>query len=430
MRLLRAGLALLLTGACVTRATADCTAFVDGRLVLPGAPAAPGTLVLEGQRVLAAGADATPPAGCARVPIPGRIVTAGLIDVSSSLGLSEIDQEDTTHDIDALGTDPIRAAFRAADGYNPRSVLVGVARLGGVTSAVVAPTGGTVSGQAAWVDLIGSTQDEAVVKAPVAMAVDLGGPAGSALRRLRELLEDARQFHLHRAAWDSGASRTFPWSRADLEALRPVFEREIPLLVGADRAGDIEAVLRFAAEESVRVVIRGGAEAHLVADQLAAAHVGVIVDPLVYGPGSYDQLHARSDNAARLHAAGVTVALSTFSGHNLRKLRQIAGNAVRDGLPWPAAVEAITAAPARIFGIDSRGRLVPGAMADVVIWSGDPLEIGTRIEQVWIHGRPVPQRSRQTELLERYRTLPGTPPASLSLPEAGRPTLDRPVGIP
>lgn len=396
-------------------ARAECLALVGGELVLSGSRPAPGTLVIEDGRVTAAAAGAAVPAGCREVPIPQRVVTAGLIDVSSSIGLSEIDLEPSTQDSDAGGTDPVRAAFRAADGYNPQSVLIPVARAGGVTSALVAPSGGLVAGQAAWVDLAGVTQGESVRKAPVAMAVSLDGPAGTALRRLRELLEDARMFATRREAWENGESRAFPWSRSDLEALRPVIEKQIPLLVAADRASDLEALLGLVREQSVRVVVRGGAEAHLLAPQLAAAGVPVIVDPFVYGPGSYDQIHARADNAARLHAAGVTVAISTFSGHNLRKLRQLAGNAVRAGLPWEAALDAITAAPARIFGMERYGALAPGSEANVVVWSGDPLEIATRVEALYVRGRAVSLRSRQTELYERYRTLPGTPPPPLPL---------------
>jgi imidazolonepropionase-like amidohydrolase len=411
-----AAAALLAASLAASHAGAECVALTGGRLVLAGASPAPGTLVIEEDRVAAAGAGAVVPRGCRQVAVDGRVVTAGLIDLSASLGLTEIELEPATRDDDAGGTDPVRAAFRAADGYNPRSVLIPVARAGGVTSALVAPAGGLVSGQAAWVDLAGATQAEAVRKAPAAVAVGLEGPTGAALRRLRELLEDARLFVTRREAWERNASRAFPWNRSDLEALRPVIDGGIPLLVGADRASDIEALLRLAAEQAVRVVVRGGAEAHLVAAPLAAARVPVIVHPFVYGPGSYDQILARPDNAARLRAAGVTVAISTFSGYGVRKLRQLAGNAVREGLAWAEAFDAITVAPARILGMERYGALAPGAVANVVVWSGDPLEIDTSVEQIWIHGRPASLRSRQTDLFERYREHPARPRPALPLP--------------
>jgi imidazolonepropionase-like amidohydrolase len=154
----------------------------------------------------------------------------------------------------------------------------------------------------------------------------------------------------------------------------------------------------------MRAVIAGGAEAWLVARELAQAQVPVLVDPLVNLPGSFDQLGARLDNAARLHAAGVTFAFSQSGDatHNARKVRQLAGNAVANGLPWDAALAALTANPARIFGLADRGRIEPGQRADLVLWSGDPLEVTTYAEQVWIDGAPVDPRTRQTELRDRY----------------------------
>src|SRR5262249_15934004 len=164
--------------------------------------------------------------------------------------------------------------------------------------------------------------------------------------------------------------------------------------------------VRFSGEERVRVVIRGGAEAYLVAEELASRGIGVIVDPFVYGPGSFDQVLARRDNPARLRKAGLTVAISPFSPPtprqprhpppNVRRLRRLAGNAGREGRPWESGLDAIPAAPAKLFGMDGYGVLAPGAVANVAVWSGDPLEISTSLEQLFIVGEPVTLRSRQT----------------------------------
>lgn len=412
MRLLPA--MMLLVAALPARA--ECVVLEGGQLVLPGQKPSAGTVVIDGGVIVAAGANAAAAGPCRRVAVRGRVVTAGLIGASSTLGVSEIDLEAATREADAGGTDPVRAAFRAADGYNPRSVLIPVARLGGVTSAVVAPSGGLVSGQAAWVDLAGGLQTSAVRRAPVAIFASLGEATGASLSMLRELLDDTRSFARAREAWEKGQSRDYRWKRLDLEALRPVVEGKLPLVIAADRASDIDALIAFAAEEKVRILIRGAAEGHLVAERLAQARVPVIVDPFVYGPGEYDQIHGRPENAARLHAAGVPLVIAEHTGHNLRKLRQLAGNAVRDGLPWEAAFDAITRAPARAFSMVGYGVLEKGAIANVVVWSGDPLEISTQVEQVFVHGRAIELTSRQQELLERYRTLPGTPRAALPLP--------------
>ncbi len=180
----------------------------------------------------------------------------------------------------------------------------------------------------------------------------------------------------------------------------------MPLLASVDRASDIEALLTLTAGTKVRLVLVGGAEAWLVKEALATRAVAVIVDPFVYGPGSFDQLRARADNAALLAAAGVKVLMSTFNTHQVRRLRQVAGNAVREGLPWQSALLAVTEWAADAFGMSGHGRIAAGAVGNVVLWSGDPFELSTGVVKMWIDGREIAIRSRQTELFERWRTMP------------------------
>ncbi len=170
-----------------------------------------------------------------------------------------------------------------------------------------------------------------------------------------------------------------------------------------ERASDIRQVVRFAKARGMKPVIAGGSEAWLVAPELAAADVPVILDPLGNLPSDFDRLGARFDNAKMLQSAGVRIAFSQTDSFHLRKNRQLAGNAVAHGLPWEAALAAITSSPADIFGVGAgRGRIEAGQAADLVLWSGDPLEVTTVAEQVWIAGSPITMRSRQTELRERY----------------------------
>ena len=221
---------------------------------------------------------------------------------------------------------------------------------------------------------------------------------------MRAALGEARQFGRNRFLHDRGAEIPSRYTREDLEALIPVAEGAVPLLVRVERAADIRQVLRFAAAEHVRVILEGAQEAWMVAPELAAAHVPVIIDPEDDLPQSFDMLGARLDNAARLQAAGVTFAIQgSRDFNNLRQARLNAGTAVAHGLPYAAAIAALTSAPATIWGFGDRaGTLAPGRDADVVLWTGDPLETSTWPAAVFIAGREQPDTSRGLQLRDRY----------------------------
>ena len=369
------------------------------------------------------GPDAAAPAGARVVDLSGKRLTPGLVDMWTGLGLVEVSQEPRTSDADAGGEDPVRAAFLAADAFNPAALAIAVARDSGVTSALAAPWGGLVPGQATWVELRsdGVGEQARVIAPRAAMVVDLsdGGVAslspgeerspssrGQALRTLRELLEDTAHFARAPAAYDANRSRQLLTSRLDLQAMQPVLAGSLPVALRVHRADQIRRVLALSRERGLRPIIVGGAEAWKVADLLAEQQVPVVLDPLLNLPFSFEGLGARADNAALLHAAGVPIALSTFDSHNVARLRQLAGNAVRAGLSHDAALRAVTLGPATILGQGtSHGRIAPGARANLVAWSGDPFELSSDVERVWIDGVDVPLDSRQKMLLERYRTL-------------------------
>jgi imidazolonepropionase-like amidohydrolase len=180
-----------------------------------------------------------------------------------------------------------------------------------------------------------------------------------------------------------------------------------------NRALDIQSVLRLAQEEKLKLILAGGGEAWKVADEIAAAKVPVLLVPLNNIPNSFDLLGATLENAARLHKAGVTFAFMSVAAHEAYSIRQAAGNAVANGLPWDAALAALTAVPARLWGIaDTYGTLEPGKDADVVVWTGDPLDVTSWATEVFIRGRQVPIMSRQLELRDRYKDVGSpTPPA-------------------
>ena len=231
--------------------------------------------------------------------------------------------------------------------------------------------------------------------------------------RLRELLTDTRAYMRNRAAYERSETRELAASRADLEAMIPVVEGRLPLLIDADRASDIDAALRLAREFDLRIIVGGGAEAWTMASQLAAARVPVLTGAMNNIPTSFAALGSRQENVGLLQRAGVQVAIIGNAGggdeetFNARNVRYEAGNAVAYGAEWEAALRAITLAPAEIFGVADRvGSLAVGKDANVVIWSGDPFEFQSDAEQVFIRGRSVKQPSRQDMLMERYKQLP------------------------
>lgn len=383
-----------------------------------GEPIEDATVVITGDKITSVAKGATAPAGAETISGKGLIVTPGLIDPLTQIGLTEVELESTANDeAQSRSTDRIRSAYRASDAYNPQSVVIPVSRMGGLTSVGVVPKGSLISGQSAWADLIGETPADALAAAPLALHVHLeigadpqGGSRGAQVRAVREAFDDARFFQKNKAAWERNQSRPFSAGRLDLEALTLAFApakkggQKLPVVFHVNRASLILAALAVAKEFDLAPIIAGGAEAWRVRATLAKAKVPVIVYPLVAGPESFDMLGAREDNAALLHAANVPVAISSFETHNARKLRQVAGNAVRAGLPHTAAIAALTKVPAEAFGMADRyGTLAPGKTANLVIWTGDPLELDTRPTAVFIRGKNLPLQSRQTDLFKKYR---------------------------
>lgn len=366
------------------------------------------TVILEGGKISKVGKGLAPPAGASVIAAKGLVVTPGLTDLLTSIGLVEIDLERDARDDQQAGDDAIRAGFRAIDGYNPASSVIGVSRADGLTSAGVIPRGGLIAGLSLWADLDGATASEAVAASPLALHVNLHAGEknrATSILRVREAFDDARAFQKNRAGWERNQSRKFAPSRLDLEALASCLDQKLPVIFHVNRAPEILAALAIAREFKLKPVIAGGAEAHRVAKELAAAKVPVIVFPFA-DPSSFDALAARDDNAALLHAAGVEVAIATGETHNARKLRQMAGNAVRAGLPHEAAIAAITRVPAEAVGLGARyGSIAPGKVANVVVWSADPLELSTQIVDVVIRGKRVTLKNRQSALLEKYRRI-------------------------
>ena len=404
------------------------TAIVGGTLYTmeDGEPREGMTVLVGDDGVIeAVGAGLAVPEGYERVDASGKVVTPGLVEPYSQLGLIEVSGEATTVDAQVStatvggSAAPVVAAYRLGPAFdvqyaiNPDSTLLPVNRIGGITRAVVAPLPGNdpLSGWGAAISL-GDGEVLSVPKIAMFGAVGagsagyVGGSRSAVIQRLRLAFERARSFRPGRFQDEEGG-----YTRLELEALAAFLGSDAPLVLSVHRANEIREAIALARDFDLNLVIHGGAEAWKVADALAAAEVPVVLDVLANLPVSYDQLGARLDNATLLHEAGVTVLLTAEETHNARLLRQIAGNAVAEGLPWGVALAAVTRRPAEVFGLaEGAGTIVGGAPADLVIWNGDPLELTTWAERVMIGGRWQPMESRQTRLLERYRSLEGDRP--------------------
>lgn len=416
VRILAMATSITAFGAPAGSAGAQTVAITNARVLTAAGPAIErGTVVFRDGRISAVGANVEVPAGARVIDGTGKVVTPGFLDSQTTLGAVEIGLSAGPTD-QATSVPRLTAAYRVADAINPEATAIPVTRVAGVTRVVVAPAPGTsiLAGQGSLIDLGGDRLQDMTHLSPNAMYAVLGeaganmagGSREAALLLLREALQDAEDFGANRDAWRDARRRSYALGRLDLEALAPVVRGDLPLVVQVQRAADILAVLRLTESfPRLRLILAGATEAWRVAEELAAADVPVLVDPLQNIPGM-ENPGVTLENATRLHAAGVRVAFATFESHNVRNLLQRAGNAISWGMPADAALRAVTAVPAGIWGIsDDYGTLEPGRAADVVVWSGDPFEIVTTPEHVFIRGREIPLTSRPALLFERYRTL-------------------------
>jgi imidazolonepropionase-like amidohydrolase len=405
-------LALLAAG----HAAAEVVAVTNARL--PGAASAPDaaavTIVVDGGKIRSVRPGAAP-AGARILDAGGRLVTPGLMNGGTHLGLVEVDAAKETSDEEARRA-PLGAAFDVEYAVNANSTLLPLARADGLTRAATYPSGADnipFSGQAAVLRLSEGAQ---IVDRPrAAMVAEVGGfstarGGGSRAAQwllLRNALAEAKRYRTPLPAAPPAATRDQLLNHLDAEAMQPVLTGRMPLVVRASRESDIREAIRIGADFGVRVVVLGGAEAWRLAPQLAAAKVAVVLDPFDVLPFTFDELGARLDNAAILDRAGVPIAFSVSGihlSHNAGSaLREAAGLAVANGLPWDRALRAVTAGPAEIWGIaDHYGALRPGMDADLVVWDGDPLEPMSRPTAVLVQGKAVSLHTRQSALAARY----------------------------
>jgi len=415
---MRALIIAVILAAASTTVFSQTIAITNGKIYPVSGPSINnGTVLIRDGMIVAVGAQVTVPAGAQTIDARGKVVTPGLINSITELGVIEIDQVRTTNDVAAKGNNNIAAAFRVWDGLNPSSVLFAPARNEGVTSAVIVPQGGLVSGQGAAIDLVSGGVADMMRRPAVAMVAQVGNAnnAGTSARgeligKLRTLLDDVVFYMQHRNDFDRAGIRTLSAAKPDLEALAPIVEGRMLLMIEANRVDEIDAALALARDYRLKLAISGGAEAWLCADRLAAARVPVLTGAMNNIPDSFATLNQRQENAALLRKAGVQVVITgggDVSRYNARNIKYEAGNAVAYGMAYDDALRAVTLTPAELFGLSDRiGSLQTGREANLVVWSGDPFEFSTQAEHVFIRGRQVKEPSRQDLLIERYKPRP------------------------
>ena len=424
---------LLLSAAFLAApAAAQSVAITNAKLVIGdgSAPIEGGTVIVRDGRVVAAGRSIAVPTGTATVDAGGRWVTPGIVAGFTRMGIVESDGVEETNDTAARGS-PFHAAIDIAPAVNPATSSIPLNRAEGITRAIVAPdTDGSIfAGLGAVIDL--GTDRSPITKPRAFQFMEYGGggsrrgnsrPAMIAV--FRNALAQVKDYVRAPAAYsDQGKDALL--TRADAAALVPVASGAMPLLVHVERASDMLALIDLKRDyPALKLVFVGAAEGWLVANQIAAARIPVIASALTDLPASFDQLGATQSNVGRLKAAGVLVGIGTINDDEARQARlekQYAGNLVAltkvpgaTGLDWNAAFAAISSVPAEAIGMgDEIGSLRAGRRGDVVIWDGDPLELGIGVAAVYIDGVKQSLRTRQDALRERYRV-----PQEGTLPKA------------
>ena len=338
--------------------------------------------------------------------LSGKTISPGLIAPQTQLGIVEIELIPETRDD---RSDIYSAGLSIDSAFNPSSTLIPYNLTGGITLSLTSPSSsGLFSGLTSAFSLSGSLE-ESLISSNMAMSANIGGGEDSMAAKI-QLLEDSLSLSsffqpkkcLERYHNNSSLPEGVNYSCRDLSALKKVVDKKIPLVVRANRASVILTLIDFAKTNNINLIISGAEEGWRVSRQLAEAEIPVILQPIDNIPNSFNELGSRLDNAFMLNKSGVKVLIGSHETHNAYLSRQGAGIAVSYGLPWEEALKGLTRNIAEVFKIDKRGSIQPGYIADIVIWSGDPLEVTSFVEQVYLSGESVSTKNRSMRLKERY----------------------------
>jgi imidazolonepropionase-like amidohydrolase len=373
-----------------------------------------GAVWVEKGQIKAVGTDLKPPAALFKIDGQGKTITPGLFETQTQLGLFEVDAEDSTVDYQFHGED-LSPAFRAVDGYNPLSIRIPIEREEGATHVIASPNGSLLYGKGFFYTLDQSSKslinDEIALFGSVDIAANRGqgGARGGVWMKLRNVFADAAYYRKNETRVDRGQTRPLALPTSQLKAIWPILDGQQKLVLTAHRVSDIRSAIAFrdaqkAKGHDVQMIIAGGAEAWKIGKEIASAKIPIILTPSSQMPYSFSMLYARDDSPALLEKAKVKVILSSSTwANNVRRLRQEAGIAVAHGMSRSGAFRAISLSPAEAFSVDDQvGSIQPGKKAHLVLWSGDPLELQTHVERMWIHGQEIRLDDRQRALARRY----------------------------
>lgn len=376
-----------------------------------------GTLVIQNGKIRAIGTDVQIPAGATTIDATNKSIYPGMIDGGTTLGMSEVGSISLTQDYNEIGD--VKPHMQALTAVNPNAVAIPVTRTNGITTVLVKPSGGVISGTASLINLVGYAPDQMFAGAK-AMIVNYpaSGRRGrfdrrsdedrkkaeeKNLKKLNEIFEQARLYaKIDSAAQNNPSAK--PEYNPEMQAMLPVVRGEMVVLIEVNREKDILAAIKWIEKQNINAVLTGVVEGWRVAEEIAKSGLPVITGPMQRTPtrssDKYDRPYA---NAGAMHKAGVKVAIRTNDAENVRNLPFEAGFAAAYGMGKEAALKAVTIVPAEIFGVaDQMGSLEVGKIANLFICTGDPFETKTKVTEVFIDGWQMSMDSRHIQLYNEF----------------------------
>ena len=432
--------------AALALAVAPATSEAQGTFVIRGGTVVPvtgaripnGTVVIQNGRITAVGAGAQAPAGATEINATGMFVYPGLINAGTNMGLVE------------MGGVPGPVDTREIGDFNPQNIHtsavnvgsdhIGVTRANGITSVITVGGGSVLSGLAGLINLAGYTNEEMIAKEKVALQLSWpsaggggggrrgggGGRAGgggapgvdpqlayqNSVRQIYRWFAEAKAYgDVKDKLTANGAKPPVGWHQnLRYDAMIPAVRGQMPIIVDANSVSQMRDVIKFMDSLKVKVIIHGASEGWQFADSLAARQIPVIMDGVTGVPGNDDPYDLVFSNPGVLQKAGVKLAFATGGASSARDLPYEVGLSIAYGLDAEEALKAMTIYPAQMFGVEKDyGSLEVGKVANVIVTTGDPIDIRTQIKEVIVKGRRMQFDDRHTKLYEQYRARPKPP---------------------